>query len=228
MHSLFHFKNLFKLGFVGFFLSVIFFLLWPEFDLTVTHLLYDDSSRAFYFDKHIITDFIYSFTHIIAVSIFIIIPILFVASYLFKHAFLVNNRRAFIFLACSFLLGPGLVVNSLLKDHYERPRPYQTIDFGGKEQFESPFQPKFECPECYSFVSGHASVGFYFFAFTLLLGKKRWFWLPMALGGIIGGTRILQGGHYLSDVIFSGWVVWFCTLLLYYLFFKDDLIKRLK
>ncbi len=214
-----NYTNILRSSITGFALSIAFFLIWPQTDLHVTQFFYDNAKRAFYFEQHTITDFIYWFTSIIAFSILISIPLLLISSFILKKSFLIQHRRAFVFLISCFIIGPGLLVNSLFKDNWERPRPYQTIDFGGVERFEPPFQPRFECSACYSFVSGHASVGFYFFAFALLLRKKRWYLFAIILGTIIGGTRILQGGHFLSDVIFSGWVIWFNTLLLYYLFF---------
>jgi len=217
------FLNLFKrFDVLAFILSIAFFSLFPRFDLRVTQLFFDDFFQTFYFKHNPITDFIYSFTSVIAGSILIIIPILILLSFILKKEALKQRRRVLVFLVSSCLIGPGLIVNSLLKDHWDRPRPYQTVNFAGDKEYEPPFQPKFNCDSCHSFVSGHASIGFYFFAFALVSRKKKWLWLPIILGGIIGGTRMLQGGHFLSDVIFSGWAVWFSTLFLYYLFFKHQ------
>src|SRR5271168_4673837 len=50
------------------------------------------------------------------------------------------SGRALIFLIATIAIGPVLIVNLGLKDHWGRPRPYQTQDFSG----QSPFQPWYE------------------------------------------------------------------------------------
>jgi lipid A 4'-phosphatase len=91
-------------------------------------------------------------------------------------------------------------------------------EFGGDRAFLSPFAPEAGQVDGHSFVSGHASVGFYFFGFALLSRRRRWLLLPVIAGSVIGATRIAQGGHFASDVLFSGWVEWYFTIFLYALF----------
>jgi lipid A 4'-phosphatase len=45
-------------------------------------------------------------------------------------------RRISIFCLLVFLLGPGLIVNVILKDHWGRPRPRQVDLFGGTMQYQ--------------------------------------------------------------------------------------------
>jgi lipid A 4'-phosphatase len=61
-------------------------------------------------------------------------------------------------------------------------------------------------------------VGFYFIAFALAFPRRRWRWLGLGLGlgAAIGLVRILQGGHFLSDVVFSGVVNAMVFVLLYW------------
>lgn len=42
-----------------------------------------------------------------------------------------RQRRAAIFLLISLALGPGLLVNTVFKDHWGRARPSQIVEFGG-------------------------------------------------------------------------------------------------
>jgi lipid A 4'-phosphatase len=199
---------------------VTFFLIWPQFDLSFSRNFYDEASQSFMWREHFVTQFIYQLTNVIAGTLVIGLPCLLAGSYVFRNKLLSKYKKVFIFMFCTCILGPGVVVNSVLKDHWERPRPVQSIEFGGSNAFEPPFSPQFACKECYSFVSGHASVGFAFFSLALLCRNRRWLLVPAALGMVIGMTRIVQGGHFFSDVLFSGWVVWFCTLLLHYLFYE--------
>ena len=41
--------------------------------------------------------------------------------------------RAAVFLVLSLLLGPGLLVNVILKDNWGRPRPGSVVEFGGTQ-----------------------------------------------------------------------------------------------
>ncbi len=130
-------------------------------------------------------------------------------------------RKLAVYLVLALILGPGLVVNAALKDHWGRPRPRQIEEFGGREKFEPvlSFDPSSEGK---SFPCGHCSMGFYFFALTLFLRRIRSRWwiavtlLAIGLGAALGFARIAQGGHFLSDVI---WSAGLCYLTFFVLFF---------
>jgi lipid A 4'-phosphatase len=200
-----------------------FFLIWPQLDLLVSGYFYDEPSRSFTLREHVVSQFIYHLTNFIAATLVIGVPVLLAVSYVISHKLLVKNRKVLLFMFCTCILGPGVMVNLVLKDHWDRPRPVQSIEFGGNNAFEPPFSPQFACGgDCHSFVSGHASIGFVFFGLALLHRNRKWVLVPVALGAIIGMTRIVQGGHFFSDVVFSGWVVWFCSLLVHYLFYASD------
>ncbi len=120
-----------------------------------------------------------------------------------------------------FLLGPGLLVNTVFKDHWGRPRPVQVAELGGQERYVPPgyFVAN---GEGRSFPSGHSSVGFAFVAFWFLWRERKPQWARLALvfsvtlGAVIGVTRMAAGGHFLSDVMWSAWLVLFAAWLLYY------------
>jgi membrane-associated PAP2 superfamily phosphatase len=123
-------------------------------------------------------------------------------------------------LAC----GPGLLINSLLKPHCHRPRPNQIAEFGGSQSFVPVLmigKPAADM-DFKSFPSGHASMGFFLMtpAFVLRRSKRRWarafLWLGLAAGVLLGVTRIAQGRHFPSDVLWSGGLVYFTAVLLHY------------
>ena len=59
-----------------------------------------------------------------------------------------------------------------------------------------------------SFVTGHGAAGFYLITFALLMapGRRRRMAMTGAvvLGALIGLGRMMQGAHWLSDVVFAG------------------------
>lgn len=118
------------------------------------------------------------------------------------------DRKALVFLAVTFALGPGLLGNTVLKDHWGRARPSQIEAFDGTRRFTAAPLPAAECARNCSFVSGHAALGFSLVAFAFLLpaGSRRRAGVAAALGfgALVGLDRIAAGGHFLSDVVFAG------------------------
>jgi lipid A 4'-phosphatase len=129
------------------------------------------------------------------------------------------DRAALMFLVAATALGPGLIVNTLLKDHWGRARPYQIAEFGGVRQFTPAPLPAAQCERNCAFVSGHAALGFSLVSFALLLpwGRRRQLAVAAALGVgmLVGLARIAAGRHFLSDVAFAGWVICATSWLLY-------------
>src|SRR5271154_5111197 len=85
------------------------------------------------------------------------------------------DRNALIFLVAALAIGPGILVNTVLKDHWGRARPYQVEAFGGELQFNPAPLPADQCQRNCSFVSGHAALGFSLvgFAFLMPTGRPR-------------------------------------------------------
>ncbi len=122
------------------------------------------------------------------------------------------DRKALVFVVATLALGPGLLANTLLKDHWGRARPAQIEAFGGTRHFTPAPLPAAECAQNCSFVSGHAALGFALVAFAFLLppGPSRRWGIAAALGfgALIGLGRMAQGAHFLSDVVFAGLLVY--------------------
>ena len=136
------------------------------------------------------------------------------------------DRMAALFVVVLLALGPGLLVNTVFKDHWGRPRPADIVQFGGTETYRSFWHPG-SPDQGRSFPSGHAAVGFFLMAPFFVLRRKAPGWARRALlAGILYGLtmglgRMIQGGHFLTDVIWSGCMVYFTGLFLYYLFRLD-------
>jgi membrane-associated PAP2 superfamily phosphatase len=129
----------------------------------------------------------------------------------------VRYRRRCLFLILVVALGPGLLVNGLLKPGWSRPRPRQIEQFGGSYSYRPWWQPGGPGAGK-SFPSGHTAMGYALMAGAMLIPRCRHVWLyGLALGGALGyGTlmgvaRIVQGGHFASDVIWTGGLM--CILI---------------
>ena len=128
-------------------------------------------------------------------------------------------RLASAFLVLLYLIGPGLLVNVTLKEYWGRPRPADIVEFGGKRTFSQPWQMR-TVDRRKSFPSGHASVAFYLAAPWFLLRSTRrraayaWLSAGMGYGLLVGAARMAQGAHFLSDILWSGGIVYLTGLLL--------------
>lgn len=125
-----------------------------------------------------------------------------------------SHRRRCLFIVLAVALGPGLAINGVLKPTWGRPRPRQVTEFGGDKAYRPWYQPAgLSAAANKSFPSGHAAMGFVLVVGVVLLPCRgaglRWAWVAGALGygGLMGLGRIVQGGHFLSDVLGSAAVV---------------------
>jgi lipid A 4'-phosphatase len=119
----------------------------------------------------------------------------------------VTGRKAALLLALLILV-PGLVVNQGFKEHLGRARAVKLEQFGGHAPYTPAFVPSTAGGG--SFSSGHAATGFWLVAVAYTLSGRVGAWALLALANAlaVGVTRIAVGGHFLSDVLASGFFVW--------------------
>ncbi len=130
-------------------------------------------------------------------------------------------RRVFLFVVLSFALSSGVITNLVLKEYWGRPRPRQLLVTGGHQQFEDvlTFDP---LSKGKSFPCGHATAGFFFVGgFFLLRHRRRDLALGVLIfglifGGLIGLARMVQGGHFFTDVVWSCAICWFSAMGVFY------------
>ncbi len=133
------------------------------------------------------------------------------------------SGRAVVFLIATMALGPGLLVNVLLKDHWGRPRPIDVAQFGGQQHFVAWWDPRGNCPSNCSFVSGDVSGAAWTFAPAALVPPP---WRALAYGAALAFTlgmatiRVMAGGHFVSDTIFAGVFTFLIVWLMYALIYR--------
>ena len=193
----------------------ILFGLFPEWDLRVAARFYDPQ-QGFIGRHTVIADFLfYSNRYLFLLALVIIM------GYTIQNP---RNLRATIFLALCLLLGPGLLVNGVLKEYIGRARPDDLLLFGGNQSFSPPWVFADQCATNCSFPSGHAAIGFFWvtLAFIKASSTRRfiiYLTIGLSIGFIYGFSRIYEGRHFLSDVLWSGLLnLLLATLLCSWLF----------
>jgi len=114
----------------------------------------------------------------------------------------------------SFVLGPGILVNVLLKGFSQRARPHDLLSFGG-DKFYSPIgEFSGQCAANCSFVSGEVS-GTTAFCLAAVIAiqhhqarispkMRRALYVALAISLIfVAAQRVTSGGHFLSDALLS-------------------------
>jgi len=136
-----------------------------------------------------------------------------------------NYRRYFLLIILTLIISPGLLVNTIFKDYWGRPRPRQVQEFGGRWEFKQVWQPGTP-GKGKSFPCGHCSMGFFFIVLYYSFKQKHKILacaslvFSLTFGTFIGFARISQGGHFLSDVLWSCGLTYITTTILYYFILK--------
>lgn len=221
---------------VCFVFALIVFLAWPEIDLRVTALFFHEgigfpgqSSAVLSTVRHGIWNLS------IGLALVAIIGGLFHAV-TGRDLFGVSGGR-WQFIALLYVLGPGLLVNAVLKNFWGRARPDQIIDFGGTATFSPAWVITDQCARNCSFVSGEGSG-----AAALAIGglvvlqalrSRLWPGVVVTLQGIVitaaitgAALRVVLGRHFLSDTVFAALLVAVIALLLWPVFARRGLVLR--
>ena len=193
----------------------ILFTVYPEIDLYVSRLFYD-AQEGFFLKKSSVVIFLYD-----SIEVFVPAFIFFCFAGLFfirirKKTYFGLGYAGILYLLIALALGPGLIINGILKEFWGRARPSTVAEFGGKLDFTPALVPSDQCHSNCSFASGHASAGFFpmALAFAFPRNKKKFLAAGIIYGCLAGFARIAQGGHFFSDVVFAGLIVYLLSWLL--------------
>jgi lipid A 4'-phosphatase len=197
---------------------VLLFSLFPGIDLWVSGLFYR-AGTGFPLGQIFVLRGLYTLVPFITWLVVITVPLIYLVSRWRGRTLWGIDGKAAIFLLAALALGPGLLVNTILKDHWGRARPAQLVEFGGSKNFTPALLPADQCVSNCSFPAGHPAIGFYLVSFAFLAReprrRRRIAQAALGAGAAFGLARIAQGGHFLSDVVFSGWLVCGTSALVY-------------
>jgi lipid A 4'-phosphatase len=158
------------------------------------------------------------------------------ALYAARRGTILNLRcRDWLYQASIFVLGPGLIVNRILKSFWGRARPYQITTFGGDKHFSPAWVISDQCASNCSFSSGEmAGATALAVCLSLVLRANRDRMDPtthrlaqimtLALPLLTAVQRITVGRHFLSDVVISTLIVLLIAALLRPAFYRSPAV----
>lgn len=129
-------------------------------------------------------------------------------------------KQAFLWAFMGMVLATSAV--AILKHFSMHGCPWDLAMYGGKLPLLKLFSvlpAGVEAGAC--FPAGHASGGFALMAFYFAFRQIKphfanvMLWLGLVMGLAMGFAQVMRGAHFLSHVLWSGWVVWVSLLLLY-------------
>ncbi|PID29958.1 MAG: hypothetical protein CSB55_00555 [Candidatus Cloacimonadota bacterium] len=201
-------------------IALVFFLLliltipfWvTDYELKISDFFWKNE-RWFYKD-FFIWSFLYHYGNIPA--LLLSAGSLLLLSYSFIKNKLIKYRKILLFFILTMLIGPGIIVNLIFKEHWGRYRPREIVQFNGEHPYLKPWV-KGKSGSGKSFPCGHASVGFYLIVPYWVLRKKypesakTFLFGGIGYGTLIGVARIAQGGHFAGDVLWSGGMIYLAS-----------------
>jgi lipid A 4'-phosphatase len=129
-------------------------------------------------------------------------------------------RSAGVFAATVLIAVLGLIMS--IKNEINRPRPDQTIEFGGSNEYRSPWASDPTC-DCKAFPSSAAGFAFVvaapYFVLRRRLPALAWCVLALGLawGMLVGYWRMVAGRHWSTDIVWSAAIVLLVASLLSHL-----------
>ena len=190
------------------------FLVWPELDLWVATRFYDDAG-FFPAGQWLAVKAVYVWAPRVGWLLTVWALLVLTIRWLKPERISPGLWRKCMAWVLVTVLGNGLLVHEGLKNQVGRPRPSQIQEMGGTHSYVPALQLSQSCSRNCSFVSGHAAIGFSFFAFGMWVSRRerrRWLVTGLLLGSAIGWVRMAQGGHFLSDIVFVFLAIWGSTL----------------
>ncbi|MCU0828715.1 MAG: phosphatase PAP2 family protein [Tabrizicola sp.] len=187
------------------------FAIWPDIDLRISSAFHDPAT-GFIIEGHPVTEAARHAVWNLGILL-CLVAVFGVAIAAAGREFLLPGRT-WGFVVTLYVIGPGLMVETLMKPLWGRARPAQIAEFGGPLHFSPPNEMVNLCLQNCSFVSGEVS-GATVTALTVLLFHDRvsdrlskiasvllltFAWsLPLA----VALQRVAAGRHFLSDAVFA-------------------------
>ena len=182
------------------------FTINPQWDLALTRTFYDPAIRQFPLTFNPTISWLRDQAVLVTIASMACLVASVVLKMIQPGRRMLIPARAVIFLVLTFALGPGLLVNGILKEYWSRPRPAEVIEFGGDKAFMPWWDPRGGCDQNCSFVSGETSTAAWTLAPAILVPG------PLGIVAVSAATiftlgmgvmRFTVGGHFFTDIAFA-------------------------
>ena len=202
------------------------FVVFPSIDIAVSALFYREVD-GFWLNGNAVLDGYRNVFNIVSISL-AVLSLVFWGVSAFRGAVLTIPGRVWAFITGLYVLGPGLLVNGLLKEYSGRARPAYVDEFGGEQRFTPAFQFTDQCDGNCSFVSGEGSGATAFFIAVLVLSsfitsrvqRRVVIGIGLAAALLAAALRIAKGRHFLSDTLLSMLFIALIAVLLSFLLLR--------
>ncbi len=194
------------------------FGIYPELDLKLTSLFYDEASRSFPAKFNAFAGVARDGAMVIAWALALPAIIALAVKLMRPDRPLMMSGRTMVFLLVTLFLSAGVFTNFTFKSYWGRPRPVAVTQFNGDKGFVPWWDPRGACARNCSFFSGEGATAFWAFAPAALAPPA---WRPLAYGAaaVFGVTtsvlRMAFGGHFFTDVAIAGLVTFLVIWLAY-------------
>lgn len=198
------------------------FAVYPQLDLKISGLFFDPARHKFVLDLKSWVNVARNAARVFIALLVAPAVMALIGKAIFPDRRMLMGGRAALWLALTLALGPGIVTNTVLKDHWGRFRPAVVIPFGGPDPFLPWWDLRGRCSDNCSFIAGEPSGAFWTVA-PAALAPPQWraaaYTAVVGFGVGIGLLRIAGGQHFFTDVVFAGvitfLVVWAVHGLIY-------------
>jgi membrane-associated phospholipid phosphatase len=191
--------------------SALVFTAWPEVDLWFSDL-FRDPAEGFWLVTSPVLELWRDVVWNLSIIVFLM-SLAGLAAALVGRQLLRVGARVWGFISLLYLLGPILLVNGLLKEHWGRARPANVTPLGGTQEFTPALIPTDVCDSNCSFVSGEGSAAVALGIAMLVLAPavtarwsgatRAWIWAALVIPALTLVQRIVTGRHFLSDSVFA-------------------------
>ena len=199
------------------------FGVYPNLDIDISRLFLDPHTKAFWVGgtpwEQTLREAARWLITLIVLPAFIAI----VGKLILPNRRMLVNGSTALFLTLTLAIGPGLIANLILKDHWARARPIDIMSFSATDRFTPWWYPTGSCDSNCSFIAGEPSGAFWTVA-AAAVAPPQWrilaYGAAIAFGAGIGVLRIAAGGHFFTDVVFAGVIVYLVIWVMHGVIFR--------
>lgn len=214
--------------------AVFMLFLYPKthLDTLITNLFFDAQSRSFPLEHQA---FLSQWMHrgLKWLMVLIALSCLVLSAVSFKFIPLKAHRKSLFWVFVGMVTASTIVAT--LKHYNQHGCPWDIDLYGGNlPLFELFVTPPIGIEAGRCFPAGHPSGGFaliaFYFAFMASHPRfaKAMLVAGFVMGLMMGFSQMMRGAHFLSHVLWSGWVVWMTLVILFWLWpaHKNKLINN--